>query len=167
MRSKSLFQLPTTRVPNRFSGIRDFSSLKLGIRNFKAKSGRDSGLKVCAEGGMPKIALGITGLLEMLDRDYGIEEPYQGPSTTTEGHILLYEYQLSCILSFRHQTGHFNQFFRRGCCSRKRGGFSNTHKQTPLVLVVIRRVSIGTNGTIGTNRKASYSNGSIGEYASH
>ena len=27
--------------------------------------------------------------------------------------------------------------------------------------------SIGTNGTIGTNGKASYSNGSIGEYASH
>ena len=76
MRSKSLFQLPTTRVPNRFSGIRDFPSLKLGIRNFKAKSGRDSGLKVCAGGGMPKIALGITGLLEILDRDYGIEEPY-------------------------------------------------------------------------------------------
>ena len=47
------------------------------------------------------------------------------------------------------------------------GGLSNTHKETPLVLVVIRRVSIGTNGTIGTNRKASYSNGSIGEYASH
>ena len=76
MRSKSLFQLPTTRVPNRFSWIRDFPSLKLGIRNFKAKSGRDSGLKVCAGGGMPKIALGITGLLEILDRDYGIEEPY-------------------------------------------------------------------------------------------
>ena len=27
--------------------------------------------------------------------------------------------------------------------------------------------SIGTNGTIGTNRKAPYSNGSIGEHASH
>ena len=53
------------RVPNKFSGIRDFPSLKLGIRDFKAKSGRDSGLKVCAGGGMPKIALEITGLLEM------------------------------------------------------------------------------------------------------
>ena len=40
-------------------------------------------------------------------------------------------------------------------------GLSNTHKQTPMVLVVIRRVSIGTNG------KAPYSNGSIGEYAPH
>ena len=64
----------------RFSGIQDFPSLKLGIRDFKAKSGRDSGLKVCAGGGMPKIDLGITGLLENLGRDYGIEEPYWGPS---------------------------------------------------------------------------------------
>ena len=39
--------------------------------------------------------------------------------------------------------------------------------ETPSVLVVIRRVSIGTNGTIGTNGKALYSNGSIGAYASH
>ena len=37
----------------------------------------------------------------------------------------------------------------------------------------MRRVSIGTNGTIGTdgtigpNGKAPYSNGSIGDYASH
>ena len=29
------------------------------------------------------------------------------------------------------------------------------------------RWSIGTNGTIGTNGKAPYSNGSIGDYASH
>ena len=35
-----------------------------------------------AEGGMPKITLGITGLLEILGRDYGIEEPYWGPSNT-------------------------------------------------------------------------------------
>ena len=40
-----------------------FPSLKLGIRDFKAKSRRDSGLKVCARAGdgMPKINLGITG----------------------------------------------------------------------------------------------------------
>ena len=30
---------------------------------------------------MPKIALGITRLLETLGRDYGIEEPYWGPSS--------------------------------------------------------------------------------------
>ena len=54
--------------------------MKLGIRDFKAKSGRDSGLKVCAGGGITKIALGITGLLEILGRNYGIEEPYRGPS---------------------------------------------------------------------------------------
>ena len=34
---------------------------------------------------MPKIALGITGLLEILGRDYGIEEPYWGPSWFTFG----------------------------------------------------------------------------------
>ena len=31
--------------------------------------------------------------------------------------------------------------------------------------MVIRKVSIGTNGTIGTNRKAHHSNGSITKYA--
>ena len=40
-----------------------FPSLKLGIRDFKAKSRQDSGLKVCARAGdgMAKINLGITG----------------------------------------------------------------------------------------------------------
>ena len=60
--------------------MRDFPYLKLGIRDLKAKSGRDSGLKVYARDGMPKITLGITGLHEILGRDYGIEEPYWGPS---------------------------------------------------------------------------------------
>ena len=50
------------RVPNTFLGIRDSPYLKLGIWGFKAKSGRNSGLKVCAGGGVPKITLGITGL---------------------------------------------------------------------------------------------------------
>ena len=36
-------------------------------------------MKVCAGGGMPKITLGITGLLEILGRDYGIEKPYWEP----------------------------------------------------------------------------------------
>ena len=35
------------RVPKSFLGIRDFPYLKLGIWDFKAKSGRDSGLSVC------------------------------------------------------------------------------------------------------------------------
>ena len=60
------------RVPNSFFGIRDFSYLRLGIR--------DSGLKAWAGGGKPKITLGITGLHEILGRDYGTEEPYWGPS---------------------------------------------------------------------------------------
>ena len=55
--------------------IRDFPCLKLGIRDLKAKSRRDSGLKVCAGGGTQKITLGITGLHEILSRDYVIEEP--------------------------------------------------------------------------------------------
>ena len=68
------------RVTNRFFGIRDFPYLKLGIWDLKAKSAQDSGLKVYARGGMPKITLGITGLHEILGRDYGIEEAYWGPS---------------------------------------------------------------------------------------
>lgn len=44
-------------------------------------SGRDSRLKACAGDGMPKITLGIAGLLEMLGRDYGIKEPHWGPCT--------------------------------------------------------------------------------------
>ena len=67
------------RVPNRFFGIRDFPYLKLGIRDIEAKSGRDSGLKVCARVIMPEITLRITGSDEILGRDYGIEEPYWGP----------------------------------------------------------------------------------------
>ena len=69
-------KVPNMKVPNWFSGIRDFPCLKLGIRDFTARSGKDSGFKVFAEGGMPKITLGITGLLEILVRDYGIEKPY-------------------------------------------------------------------------------------------
>ena len=61
--------------------MRDLPYLRLGIRDFEAKLGRDSGLKVCAGGGMPKITLGITGLPEILDRDYRTEKPYWGPST--------------------------------------------------------------------------------------
>ena len=72
------------RVSNKFFGMRDFPYLRLGIRDFKGKSGRDSGLKVCAGGGMPKVTLGITGLPENLGRDYGIEKPYWGPSQMIE-----------------------------------------------------------------------------------
>ena len=35
--------------------------LKLGIRVFRAQLGRDSGLKVCAVGGMQNMTLRITG----------------------------------------------------------------------------------------------------------
>ena len=60
--------------------IWDFPYLKLWFLDFKTKSWRDSGLKVCADDGMPKITLGITELHEVLGWGYGIEEPFQGPS---------------------------------------------------------------------------------------
>ena len=41
-------------VANRFFSILDFSYLNLGIRDFKAKSGRDLGLKVSREVGYQK-----------------------------------------------------------------------------------------------------------------
>ena len=72
-----------SRVPDRFLGIWDFPYLNLGIRDFTAKSMRDSELKACAGGGMPKITFGIMGLLEVLGRDYGIEKPYCGPSKSS------------------------------------------------------------------------------------
>ena len=72
--------------------MRDFPYLRLGIRDFKGKSGRDLGLKVCAGGGMPKVTLGITGLPENLGRDYGIEKPYWGPSIT-------------CLIQLHHPRG--------------------------------------------------------------
>ena len=67
------------RVTNRFFGIRDFPYLKLGIRDLKAKSGRDSGLKVYARGGMPKITLGITGLHEFWVGITGLNNPIGNP----------------------------------------------------------------------------------------
>ena len=61
--------------------IRDFPSLKLGIRDLRAKSRRDSGLKVCGRVRMPEMTLGFTGFREILSRDCGIEGPYWGPSS--------------------------------------------------------------------------------------
>ena len=63
--------MESLRVLKKFFGIRGFPYLKLGIGDFKAKSGRDSGLKVCAGGGLPKITRRITGLHEVLGRNYG------------------------------------------------------------------------------------------------
>ena len=84
--------MPSSKTPRSFFGIRgfpylklgirDFPYLKLGMRHFKAKSGRVTGLKVCLRGGIPKITLRITGLHEILGRDYRIEESYWGPSTS-------------------------------------------------------------------------------------
>ena len=78
-------KLKAPSMTRQLRGSRKSASLwgfiKLGIRDLKAKSGRDSGLKVCAGGWMPKITLGITGLHEILGQDYGSEECYWGPSS--------------------------------------------------------------------------------------
>ena len=66
------------RVPKRFFGILDFPYLKLGIRDFKAKRGMKFGFEVVR--GMwvakNKLTIRITGLNEILGRDYELEELY-------------------------------------------------------------------------------------------
>ena len=47
------------RVVNRFFRIRDFPYSGLGIRDLKAKSGRDSGLEVAQEVGWQKQPSGL------------------------------------------------------------------------------------------------------------
>ena len=89
------------RVPVRFSGY-GVSLGKLGIRDFKEKSGRDSGfnqsVKVYARSGMPKIILRITGLHEVLGRDYGIDEVSNNMKTIEVLSITLIYYS-SCIFT--------------------------------------------------------------------
>ena len=53
------------RVLNKFFGLREFPYLKLEIRDFKAKSGRDSGLKEWREVGSKNNP-----------RDYGIARSF-------------------------------------------------------------------------------------------
>ena len=61
----------------------------LGIRDSKAKSGGDSGLKVCSEGGMLTITLGITGFLEIFGRDYGFfQKPIGDPHDSVISHCM-------------------------------------------------------------------------------
>ena len=52
------------RIPSRVFGIRDFPYLKLGIRDLKAKSGRDSGFQILPSGlrDCTRFLVGITGL---------------------------------------------------------------------------------------------------------
>jgi len=54
--------------------------LKLGIQDFKANSLRDLGGESIRGRWMLKLTLGITGLHEILGRDYRIKKPYCGPS---------------------------------------------------------------------------------------
>lgn len=67
------------RFPNRFLGLRNLPYLKAGIREFKAKRGQDSGLKVCSGCRCP-ITFEITGVGKNYDRDDGIEGPIGDPS---------------------------------------------------------------------------------------
>ena len=67
------------RVSNMFFGMRDFP-WGSGFGILKRNRGEIRDWKVCEGGGMPKITLGITGLPEILGRDYGIEKPYWGPA---------------------------------------------------------------------------------------
>ena len=53
-----------------FFGMRDFSYLKTGTRDFEAKRGQDSALKICSGRG---ITIGITALQENIGRDDLIE----------------------------------------------------------------------------------------------
>ena len=65
--------------PIDFFGIRNFPYLRLRIRDLKAKKkggGRFGNESLIGRSGMPKIALGITGLHEILDRDCRVEKPY-------------------------------------------------------------------------------------------
>ena len=69
-------------VPRLFSMI---VGLSLFLRNqgFSLFEGRDSGLRVCRRCRMPKITIEITGRRKNSGRDYGIIEPYWGPSIWT------------------------------------------------------------------------------------
>ena len=60
--------------------------LKTGTRDFEAKRGRDSGLKMCSGRG---ITIGITGLRESIGRDYLIEVLYWDTSIYTNETINL------------------------------------------------------------------------------
>ena len=67
-----------------------FPSLKLGIQDFKAKSRRDSGLKVCArEIKNRKNRPWDYGIRGFVGRDYGIEEHHWGPSNFTFQKLLI------------------------------------------------------------------------------
>ena len=65
---------------------------------FQSKIRARFGIESIAGGGMPKITIGITGLLEIKGRDCGIGERYRGLSykvmRVTKGYALLYPAQL-------------------------------------------------------------------------
>ena len=79
------------RVPKRFFGILDFPYLKLGIQDFKAKRRTKFGFEIMRWMWVAKntLTIGITGLNEILGRDYGNEELYWETSIIFVFKILL------------------------------------------------------------------------------
>ena len=60
-------------------------------------------MKLCAGGGIPKITLGITGLHEISGRDYGIEEPYWGPSLVTSSALSAWKLAVHLVSFFNEK----------------------------------------------------------------
>ena len=65
----------TTRVPSRFNGIRDFHYLKLGIRDFKAKSGKIRDWKYACQLECPKYLSGLRDCTKLLVGITGLKNP--------------------------------------------------------------------------------------------
>ena len=83
------------------------NALKLGIRDFKENSARDRDWNYAREVGYQKITLGITGLHEISGRDYGIEEPYWGPSLVTSSALSAWKLAVHLVSFFNEKwTNH-------------------------------------------------------------
>ena len=67
------------RVPNRFNGIRDFPYLKLGIQDFKAKSGKIRDWKYACELKCPKFPLGLRDCTKLWFGIAGLKNPTGDP----------------------------------------------------------------------------------------
>ena len=72
--------------------------LKNGIRNSKSKRGRELGLKVYTGCGMPKIIIGITGLLEIWFGITGLKNPIGGLQTSYNQAKILADWAKMTIL---------------------------------------------------------------------
>lgn len=71
------------RVPNTLFEMRDFSYLKLGNRALKAKIRARLGIESVRRRWDAKKTIGITGLVDILGWDYGMEDPIEDPHLYT------------------------------------------------------------------------------------